>query len=53
MLAWALERSHAEGPVSFEVSCITRGARPTSVPLLAIHQHSHGAVTLVLPEELS
>lgn len=53
MLAWALERSHSDGPVSFEVSCMTRGARPTSVPLLAVHQYRPGAITLVLPEELS
>jgi hypothetical protein len=53
MLAWALERGHTGSPAAFEVSCITRGARPTSVPLLAASDSSHGAVTLVLPEELS
>ncbi|MGH7297234.1 MAG: DUF6573 family protein [Polyangiaceae bacterium] len=52
-LAWAMERSHAGHPVSFEVPCITRGARPTCVPLRAVPESSDGAVTLVLPEELS
>ena len=55
MLAWATARTRSGRPVSFEVSCITRGHRSTCIPLRAIDANEAGepAVVLALPEERS